>query len=103
VSLLRWSSCTGIKHARFEIHGEYLVGSWPDRPWRMAGIAATGSIEIRLSGLRITGKQFSIGYMLGILPNSAPRRHARGDTRRCRAPVVGHRHRWHAFIRAPDE
>src|SRR5467141_4623536 len=95
---------TGIKHARFEINGRVL-GS--DRGQiargRMAGIAATGSIEIRLSGLRITGKQLlhriHAWDPCRIQRLGGTRVEIRGDVEHL---LVGHRHRWHAFIRAAE-
>ena len=48
----------GIKHAGFEIDGGVLgSNSGQIARGRMTAFAATSSIEIRLSGLRIAGKQ----------------------------------------------
>src|SRR5712691_13499722 len=95
---------TGIKHARFEINGG-VFGSDHGQIARggMTGFAATGSIEIPLSGFRIAGKQL-LHWILArdlcrIQRFGGTRVQIRGDVEHL---LIGHRHRWHAFIRAAE-
>src|SRR5467141_3331119 len=95
---------TGIKHAGFEIDGGVL-GSDGGQIARggMTAFAATGSIEIRLSGLRIAGEQLLDWIRTWDFPRSYP-----FDSTRVQICgyvqhlLVGHRHCGHAFIRAAE-
>src|SRR5437879_13835055 len=55
---------TGIKHAGFKIDGRVLGSDGRQiTRGRMTVFAATGSIEISLSGLRVTGEQLLDGIL----------------------------------------